>query len=230
MAEVHLPHLDDDQDEAGAASGVATAPAAAAASSRPAVSSSSRHRGIGKLLLEVLLISTGVFLGLAGEQWRESARHHELARDTLRRFRTEILTNRTAVAAVKDYHADMRRKIETFLRADAEARKTLEVNMRGVQPVRFERTAWDLAIATSSLTYIDQDLAFELSRVYGVQDDQSTLSRAVLQTMYLHPPSADLDGFFHAVALYYDDVVLSEPKIIEMYDALLPKLDRALGE
>ena len=47
--------------------------------------------------------------------------------------------------------------------------------------------------------------------------------------MYLHPPSADLDGFFSAVALYYDDVVLSEPRLIEMYDAVLPKLDRALG-
>jgi hypothetical protein len=224
MADVHLPHLDDD-DEAGAAPGVATAPAA-----KPAVASSSHHRGIGRLLLEVLLISTGVFLGLAGEQWRESARHHELARDTLRRFRTEIGTNRKAVAAVKDYHADMRVQIEAFLKADAEARKKLDVRMRGVQPVRFEHTAWDLAIATSSLTYIDQDLAFELSRVYSVQDDQATLSRGVLQTMYLHPPSADLDGFLRAVALYYDDIVLSEPRIIEMYDALLPKLDRALGE
>lgn len=102
--------------------------------------------------------------------------------------------------------------------------------MRGIQPVTFEHTAWDLAIATESLTYIDQDLAFELSRVYSVQEDQATLSRAVLQTMYLHPPSADLDGFFRAVALYYDDIVLSEPRMIEMYDALLTKLDRALGE
>lgn len=113
MAEVHLPHLDDD-DEAGAAPGVATAPAdARVPASRIPVPSASHHRGIGKLLLEVLLISTGVFLGLAGEQWRETARHHELARDTLRRFRTEIVTNRKAVAAVKDYHVDMRLKIET---------------------------------------------------------------------------------------------------------------------
>jgi hypothetical protein len=229
MAEVHLPHLDD-EDEAGAASGVATAPAEATPpASTPAVAPSPHHRGVGRLLLEVLLISTGVFLGLAGEQWRESARHHELARDTLRRFRTEIVTNRTAVAAVKDYHVDMRARIESFLKADAEARKKQTVEMRGIQPVTFEHTAWDLAIATESLTYLDQDLAFELSRVYSVQEDQATLSRAVLQTMYLHPPSADLDGFLRAVELYYDDIVIWEPRIIEMYDALLPKLDRALG-
>ena len=53
----------------------------------------------------MLLISTGVFLGLMGEQWRERSRHHEVAEASLRRFRDEILANRKAVAAVKDYHA-----------------------------------------------------------------------------------------------------------------------------
>ena len=38
---------------------------------------------IFKILLEVVLISAGVFLGLAGEQWRENARHRELAERTL---------------------------------------------------------------------------------------------------------------------------------------------------
>jgi hypothetical protein len=37
-------------------------------------------------------------------------------------------------------------------------------------------------------------------------------------------------GFFRSIALYYDDVVLSEPKLIDMYDALLPRIDKALGE
>jgi hypothetical protein len=50
MPDVHLPHLDDD-DEAGAAHGVATAPAnLTSPASKPAVASSSRHRGVGKLL------------------------------------------------------------------------------------------------------------------------------------------------------------------------------------
>ena len=34
---------------------------------------------IPKTLLEVALISVGVFLGLAGEQWRERAHQRELA-------------------------------------------------------------------------------------------------------------------------------------------------------
>ena len=81
-----------------------------------------------------------------------------------------------------------------------------------------------------SLTYIDRGLAFDLSRIYSAQEDQSVLSRAVLQAMYLRPPSENVDVFFRAIALYYDDVVLSEPKLIQLYDTLRPEIDRALGE
>ena len=184
MPDVHLPNLHDDDDHE------ATPPTAA---------NPQRHRGIGRILIEVVLISTGVFLGLAGEQWRESAHHHELARESLRRFRSEVATNRTAVASVKDYHVEMRKRIETYLEADTTARQSLTVKMRGVRPVTFEHTAWDLAIATQSLTYIDRGLAFDLSRIYSAQEDQSVLSRAVLQAMYLRPPSENVDAFFRAM-------------------------------
>jgi uncharacterized protein YjeT (DUF2065 family) len=57
------------------------------------------------IALEVVLISGGVFLGLMGEQWRERTEQRELANEALRRFRTEIRTNRDSVAAKVDYHA-----------------------------------------------------------------------------------------------------------------------------
>src|SRR4029453_5858303 len=116
------------------------------------------------------------------------------------------------------------------LAADATARKSLTLAMKGVRPVTFEHTAWDLAIATQSLTYIDSSLAFDLSRIYSAQEDAAVLSRSMLQAMYLGPPAEDIDGFFRVVALYYDDAVLAEPKLIAMYDAMLPRLDKASAE
>lgn len=153
-----------------------------------------------------------------------------MGREALRRFRSEIATNRAAVESVRAYHADMRTRIKAYLAADATARKSLTVELKGIQPVTFEHTAWDLALATQSLTYIDRGLAFDLSRIYSSQDDYAGLSRSVLQAMYLRPPAEDLDAFFRVVALYYDDVVLDEPRLIEMYDAVLPRIDKMLGE
>jgi uncharacterized protein YjeT (DUF2065 family) len=216
MPEVHLPQLDEHEEGDATATPTAT------------------HRPRGKSLLtialEVLLIATGVFLGLAGEQWRESARHREMAEASLRRFRSEIVTNRKAVAAVKDYHVTMKKRLAAYFAADAKARPGVEVNLRGIEPVSFEHTAWDLALATQSLAYIDSPLAFALSRIYTTQQGYMELSRGVLQAMYLQNPTENESAFFGAVVVYYGDIVLLEPKLLGLYDEILPQIDRALEE
>ena len=46
----------------------------------------------------------------------------------------------------------------------------------------------------------------------------------------MRPPGENLEASFRAVAIYYGDVVLMEPGLLRMYDDLLPRIDRALGE
>ena len=85
----------------------------------PKLEEHGRGRSTLMVLLEVLLISAGVFLGLAGEQYRETARHREIAQEALQRFRTEIVANRQAVTAVKDYHIQLRTQLHTAFEAAA---------------------------------------------------------------------------------------------------------------
>jgi len=188
-----------------------------------------RSKSLLKIGLEVLLISAGVFLGLLGEQWREHAHQRELAELSLRRFRTEIVANRKAVAGVKDYHVTLKKSVDTFLKADAKARRDLDVDMRGLQPANFEHTAWDLALVTQSLAYIDPQLAFALSRIYTGQQTYVDLSRGMMQRMYLRTPAEDTPGFLSAVSIYYGDLVILEPGLLSQYDDVLPQIDRALG-
>jgi hypothetical protein len=227
VPEVHLPHLDDDEEaDAGRPPEVHTGDLARPDANR-------RSKSLLKIGLEVLLISSGVFLGLMGEQWRERAHHRELAETLLRRFRDEIVTNRKAVAAVKDYHVTTKERLDALLAADAKTRPTMleSVGLKGIQPASFERTAWDLALVTQALTYIDPPLAFALSRIYTTQQGYAELSRGILQAMYvITPMNENPIPFFSAVAVYYGDIVYYEPKLLGMYDDVLPQIDRALGE
>jgi len=183
-----------------------------------------------KIVLEVILIGGGVFLGLAGEQWRENAHNRELAEMSLRRFRTEMQANRKAVAAVKDYHAVTLKALNAYFAANANARKALSVNIEGLLPAFFDHTAWDLALATQSLAYIDEELAFGLSRIYNAQNMYSGLTSGITQAMYLRTPTESEDGFMAAVQVYFSDLAGMEPKLLELYDELIPRLDRALDE
>ena len=224
MPDVHLPHLEDEAE-----TGRGPSPDAHAGQAHQG-RAMHRSKSLLKIGLEVLLISTRVFLGLMGEQWRENARHREVAEASLRRFRTEILANRKAVADVKDYHVATKKSVDTYLAADAKTRQAVEVSIHGLQPVFFEHTAWELALVTQSLAYIDAQLAFALSHVYTVQQEYAELSRGILQAMYLQTPTENMEGFLGSVAIYYGDVVMIEPKLLAMYEEILPQIDRALGE
>lgn len=217
MPEIHVPKLDDHEE----------APAAAAAlkDARPV-----GGKSLLKIGLEVLLISVGVFLGLAGEQWREDRRHRELAESSLRRLRSEIQTNRKAVEAVKDYHVQTLKSLRTYFGKERNARSKADLQIRGLQFVFFEETAWNLTLTTQALTYIDRDVAFTLSRVYGEQKVVGELTRGMSQAMYMLSIPDNFDGFAAAAGTYYGDMVIMEPKLIEHYDQLLPQIDRALGE
>jgi hypothetical protein len=217
-----MPHLEEEENQPAAA------PPAAPTVDLPTAPAPRREgsKWLLKVGLEVLLISVGVFLALMGEQWRENAHNRELAADSLHRFRAEIVANQKAVAAVKDYHVGLLEALRAYLAADPKTRQTNSVQIRGLQPVFFEQTAWDLALATQSLAHIDPQIAYGLSRIYGLQRTYLNMTQDIMQTIYLRPITETFPG----LSYYYGDLVLWEPQLLQMYEDVLPQIDRALGE
>jgi hypothetical protein len=183
------------------------------------------------MLLQVVLIAVGVFLGLAGEEWREDRENRRLAGETLVRFRAEVAANRDAVLAVKDYHAEKHAQLTAyFAAATDEDKAAVSVDLAGIRPPRFESTAWDLAVATGTLAYIDSELAFALSRTYAVQTTANQLGNGMMEAMYLRTPTLDGEAFLAALKLYYDDLTEIEPSLLPVYDTLVTALDETLTE
>jgi hypothetical protein len=189
----------------------------------------SHRHSLREVVLQVVLIAAGVFLGLAGDQWRERRQHDEAARASLRRFRAELAANQAAVAAVRDYHVVTLASVREYLGKDHKSRNVADVKIKGLQWVTYEHTAWDLAIATQSLSYLDGDLAYAVSRISGVQQSYAELTRGMTQAMYLLPRQENFDTFAEAAEAFFGDVTIMEPKLLAMYAEALPRIDRALG-
>lgn len=192
-------------------------------------------KSIPGLLIEVVLIGVGVFLGLLANQWHDDRQHRELADVTLRYFHEEIALNKQAIARVRPYHAGLSKEVESFLQA--EGPKTMphlqsSVHFRGVEPVEFERTAWDLALATQSLAYLPPKLAYAISRVYTRQQAFQTLQNGFLYAV-LSPTTfsaPDVTGFATSMDMYLRDVNIQEPQLVALYDQLLPQIEAATAE
>jgi hypothetical protein len=206
-------------------------PGTAAARGTPPHSGHGRSAGkpVARIALEVLLISTGVFLALMGEQWREHHDHQRLSQEALGHFRSEFRTNRAAVAGVLERHAEGLKHLQ-YLNADARTQSGMEIPFDGTDPAFMEYAAWDLAMATQSLDFVDADLAQSISHVYAIQRQLDDATRAITQVMYLKAGSDDPRSFLGSMLIYFGDCTLIEPRLVKLYDEILPRLDRALGE
>lgn len=195
----------------------------------PAGAPAPRRRSLVKLGLEVLLIALGVFLGLAGEQWREARHEQALARASLLRFRAELAKNRDAVVAVRDKHRVGLQTIQRYLAAEDRDRRAI-VLPTSTSPAFLEYAAWDLAIATQSLGDIDQELAQRIAGVYAVQRQLDNATRTITDVMYAKGDAPNPTPFLTSLSLYFGDCNLIEPRLLTLYDGVLGALDTTLGE
>jgi hypothetical protein len=183
-----------------------------------------------RITLEVLLISVGVFLGLMGEQWRERSQKRELAVGSLQRFRAEFVANQKAVQSVRKSHTDDEKNILAYLNRDAAARARLPYPFQSTNPAFLEYSAWDVALATQSLAHIDQELAHRIAHVYSVQRQLDGATRDITHVMYSKTGYPDPISLLTSMVVYFGDCNLIEPRLIALYDEIIPQLDRALGE
>ena len=98
-----------------------------------------------------------------------------------------------------------------------------------MRPVIFEHTAWDLALATQALSYLDPDLAFDISKVYTEQNAFQKLEDSFLAAAFT-PASLSSDnvkGMATAMELYLIDVNQQEPAILQLYDKVIPEVKGA---
>lgn len=189
---------------------------------------SRRRRSLPKIVFDIALIAVGVFLGLAADQWQENRGHRADARAALQRFHTEFTTNRDAVRGVQPVHVAALQRIGAWLSASPADRAGLPYPFEGTSPAFMEYAAWDVAMATQSLAHIDQDLAVEIAHVYQVQRQLDNSTRSITEVLYL-PMQDDPAPRLRAFAVYFGDCALIEPRLVALYDAILPKLTRALG-
>src|SRR5438067_3735478 len=147
----------------------------------------SGQRSFLNLLFEVALIAVGVFLALWANNWHEDREHRAQARAALRNFASEMEANRQAMQRNRAYHEVFARELREFLASKepaSEDRLNKSVHFEGMRPVIFEHTAWNLALATQALSYLDPDLAFDISKVYTGQNAFQKLEESFLAAAF----------------------------------------------
>lgn len=193
-----------------------------------------RQKSLVNLILEVVLISIGVFLALWANNWHEEREHRALAHSTLLNFADELRANQQAIRSERQYHETLARQLHEFLISNeppTDERLQKSVQFKGVRPIIFEHTAWDLALATQALSYLKPELAFDISKIYTAQSAFQTLENSFLASAFAPATfsSDNVKGLVAAMEYYLRDINQKEPGILQLYDKVIPEVDQALS-
>jgi hypothetical protein len=91
----------------------------------------------------------------------------------------------------------------------------------------FDYSAWDVALATESLAYIDPELVAKISAAYKMQQVIDRDHQAIAQVSYSFQNEVH---WLRGVTGYFGDTVLHEDLLLKRYEELLPGLDRAIDD
>jgi hypothetical protein len=87
--------------------------------------------------------------------------------------------------------------------------------------------AWDVALATQSLAYIDPDLVAAMSSAYRMQQMYEDSHRHIQQAQY--SPGSPIP-LMQGHMTYFGDASLYEQLLLKRYGEILSRLDEAVGE
>jgi hypothetical protein len=208
------------------------------ASARPGILSRmslrGRERSFFNLLFEVALIAIGVFIALWTNNWHQDREHRAQAQAALRNFAEEMEANRQVTQGNRLYHETLARELHEFLASQEPAssdRFDKTVHFKGMRPVIFERTAWDLALATQALSWLKPELAFDISKVYTRQNAFQRFEESFLASAFTPATlsSDDKKGMATAMEFYLNDINQQEPEMVSRYEQIIPEVKRALS-
>lgn len=187
---------------------------------------------------QFVLIVVGVYLGLQADQWRENRSHADAARATLANLRRELVQNRAEIVRRVGYHDSVATRVRPLMMrtvygdggAVSIQQLSRETGFDGTKDPDFATTAWDLALTTQSLAYLDPALAFDLSAVYTRQQAVAKFADQVLTAMLVRNDLASRDVSPSLLMLenYFRQTARDEHTLLSQYDALLPRIEREL--
>lgn len=134
-----------------------------------------RAARLGGHARDLVLVVLGALLALAADEWREARQRRERVRVTVAGIREEIRANSALVSRAREKHLFLRDTLEKLRVAGA--LPPPKIWAEGIwSPAQVTSTAWEVARETGALADIPPATVLALAKVYGSQENYSTLA------------------------------------------------------
>ena len=140
------------------------------------------------ILLEAFFVVLGVLLALSGNEWRQDRINKNRAEAALDSIIEEISANQSMVHASIEYHSMLVDTLTAFMMVhgrDPSRHPNPQLFSKGfTNPAPIVSRAWETAMATGVVEYMDYEDVLRVSQLYESQDGYEMQSQFVGQEIY----------------------------------------------
>lgn len=136
------------------------------------------------VLIEMVLIVVSVLVALAVGEWNEDRANNRLATEVLERIVTELNRNAAELEEVHKKHQALHDALKKELDKMEKNGKFDKIEIAlNLQLGAFQRTAWQTALVTQAVRYIDFEVVQRLSAIYDIHELYKTQLNAALESL-----------------------------------------------
>lgn len=198
------------------------------------------RKAVPDWLREGLFIVVSIGLAFAVDEYRERRASGELAARALRSIAAELEHNLAQIEPFVEFHrrwaaalegSDASRREQSAIDIYIAVRPQLPVAARANFPTQVRRVAWDAALSTGALRFIDYDLVASVSEIYAMQGYYNETARQLGSAVYGGPA---MDPATSAIAVRQlsvamREVVFAEELLRDLCRRDLPRVRAAAG-
>jgi hypothetical protein len=202
-----------------------------------------------RIITEFVTVALGVIVGLAGDQYKDTRSHRELAATAIDGVRQELQQNSESVETSYAYHKALKDSTSAVM-----GRTLMEgphgyvmrpgVKLPTPQSMGFKRgfsallgarsTAWQTILSTNVLSYLDYATIRALTDAYSKQDEL----RQELHDMGATIAPQAIDAYFlgenqaraqFQVSIALQDITIRERETLCLYDVAMAKIGPPAG-
>ena len=184
------------------------------------------------MLVESVLVVGSILLALALDEWSEDRDFQDLATLSLINFEREIQQNRLRLEDVTPFHLGLRDVMVNMDTGGAAVPATTIRNiLEGFQPALLVSTAWETAVATGALGYMDYDVVAGLSLTYNLQERLVALNQSGLNDLLVEGfRSAENELLIYSANRYMRELIEAEQGLQGVYELVLSLVAETIGE
>jgi len=186
------------------------------------------HRNkINDLVIQIISVTIGVFLGFVISNWSENRRETNKQHLLIKNIEAEINSNKIKVENIIDYHIAVRDSSRLYLKQN-DTDQTILAFFKGVNTVTFDNSAYQTGIQTGLFNTMSLDLVQSINEIYTKQrsyEDFANLLLAGLINMDSEDNGMSAKKLARFLSISMTDLAIKEQELSQIYDKTLILVD-----